>query len=492
MDESQTEPRSGHSGVRRAGLQRDSMRQWMPRKWLRSQGLWTLAAVVAGFVLRAWMLGQFFQANGDTLVYGGIAGNLLKHGVYGVLGDDGILHPTLMRLPGYPFFLAVCFAFFGLENYVAVAWVQIVLDLAACLLVADCARRIAPEQAKSTAWQAALWLSALCPFTARYAALPLSEEPTIFLLALALWAAVRFVERRSWGNALTFTAAATYAALLRPDGALVAVALGPLLIVALLKSRARGRWKMTSACVLLALAPFAVWTWRNWQIFHVLQPLAPQSATDPGQPAYPGWDRWVKTWVLDFDSTYSIYWNVPDGPLELEYVPARAFDDAAERSATENLVRQYNENDDDLTPQIDAGFASLAQKRIADAPMRYYLWLPLGRVADMWLRPRVESLPIDLDWWVYENHPDETILSWSYLVLNALYLLLGAAGFLLLRRTPAGMVAWAMLAYMLLRSAALAATVVSPEGRYTLECFPLLFVLGGSAIAWGRVRLRKS
>ena len=39
-----------------------------------------------------------------------------------------------------------------------------------------------------------------------------------------------------------------------------------------------------------------------------------------------------------------------------------------------------------------------------------------------------------------------------------------------------------MLAYMLLRSALLL-TVVPPEARYTLECFPMLFALGGVALA---------
>jgi hypothetical protein len=38
-----------------------------------------------------------------------------------------------------------------------------------------------------------------------------------------------------------------------------------------------------------------------------------------------------------------------------------------------------------------------------------------------------------------------------------------------------------MLAYMLLRSALLA-TVQAPEARYTLECFPMLFALGGLAL----------
>ena len=42
---------------------------------------------------------------------------------------------------------------------------------------------------------------------------------------------------------------------------------------------------------------------------------------------------------------------------------------------------------------------------------------------------------------------------------------------------------WALLAYMLLRSALLW-TVEAPETRYTLECFPMLFALGGVAISW--------
>jgi hypothetical protein len=38
-----------------------------------------------------------------------------------------------------------------------------------------------------------------------------------------------------------------------------------------------------------------------------------------------------------------------------------------------------------------------------------------------------------------------------------------------------------MLAYIVLRSMLLL-TVEAPEARYTLECFPILFVLGGVAL----------
>jgi hypothetical protein len=172
-----------------------------------------------------------------------------------------------------------------------------------------------------------------------------------------------------------------------------------------------------------------------------------------------------------------VVWNVPGDELDINKLPNRAFDTPAQRSETTALATAYNGNGYNLTPEIDAGFARLADERIASHPLRSYLGLPLGRVVDMWLRPRVENLPIDLDWWVYAHHHVETRFSWFYAVLNALYLLLGLAGLCLRPR----LWPW-MLAYMLLRSAMLL-TVCPPEARYTLECFPMLFALGGVALA---------
>ena len=78
---------------------------------------------------------------------------------------------------------------------------QIALELAGCLLLADFARRIAPTGADATgAAHCTLWLAALCPFTAVYAAEPLTEALTLFVMALALWSAARFRERPGWGR----------------------------------------------------------------------------------------------------------------------------------------------------------------------------------------------------------------------------------------------------------------------------------------------------
>jgi hypothetical protein len=480
----------------------------MGRLWAR---WWPGAlALASGAVLRVWMLKAIPQVAGDTLIYGGLAKNMLLHGQYAITDGSGVLHSTLIRLPGYPLFLAACFKLFGMENYDAAAYVQIAMELAGCLLLAGFAGEIAPVGMKRSAALATLWLAAICPFTASYAVAPLTETPTLFATALALWSMARFHKRPTWGSAMAFTFAVCFAAMLRPDGALVGVALAPGLVWGVGRKRASGdagdkspvnqpisrlnardeslayqrgtvSWirlaRMGAVCVLLAMIPFGVWTARNWRTFHVFEPLAPRYANDPGEDIYPGWQRWVKTWCLDFVSTYDIYWNLPGGPFDLNKLPARAFDSPAQYAETEALKKAYDDNGQDFSLSIDDGFARLAEERVKAHPLRYYVWLPLGRMADMWLRPRVENLNIDLDWWVYAHHNAETRFSWEYAGLNALYLLLGLVGLCLRPRF------WPwMLAYMVLRSALLM-TIEAPEARYTLECFPMVFVLGGVAVA---------
>ena len=451
-------------------------------------GLSVALAMAAGLGLRLWMLKMFFQVYGDSLIYGDIARHLLQHGHYLLTRPSGEILPTLIRLPGYPVFLALCFRVFGMENYASAAWIQIALELAGCLLLADFVRRIAPKELSTGAAHCTLWLTALCPFTAIYAAQPLTESLTLFAIALALWSVARFRERPGWGPALWFTFAVSLAALLRPDGALVGVALAPALVIGLKRAAIPSRKLagMALVCVLLALMPFAAWSWRNWKVFHVFQPLAPRYANDSDQATYPGWQRWVKSWCLDSVSTFDVYWPVPGKPLEMSKLSSRAFDSSAQYAETAALVADYNDRDGatDIVPDVDARFGQLADERIAAHPLRYYVGLPLGRVADMWLRPRVELFYDDLDWWVYTHHPAETLVSWSYAGLNAVYLLLGLAGLCWRPRY------WPwMVAYMVLRSGLLM-TIEAPESRYTLECFPMLFALGGIGVCGGWRRLR--
>src|ERR1700760_1728841 len=121
-----------------------------------------VCALVAGTALRLWFIRAFPQIQGDSLLYADIARNWLSHGIYGRSlippGGAPTIAPTLVRLPGYPAFLGLCFAIFGKQNYTAVLCLQLLLDLATCLLIADFVRRICGHRAA----MAALWLAALC------------------------------------------------------------------------------------------------------------------------------------------------------------------------------------------------------------------------------------------------------------------------------------------------------------------------------------------
>jgi 4-amino-4-deoxy-L-arabinose transferase-like glycosyltransferase len=432
--------------------------------------LFTLAALAAGAALRLWILHAHPQIQGDSLLYGDIAANWLTHGVYGhtVGHASGVstVEPTLVRLPGYPAFLALCFVLFGVNNYHAVLYLQVLIDLGTCLLVARLAARVSGPRAG----RPALVLAALCPFTANYAAAPLTETLSVFCVALGFLALAEILEnpRVLWVISLIFSW--SYATLLRPDGALLAVVLWAALIVYGRRPLGLGRAvRLAMIGALLSILPFVAWSVRNWRTFHVFQPLAPRYANDPGEFAAPGFVRWVKTFAADFASTSEIYWNGNSDRIEPRTLPARAIDNAAQDQETQRLLRDYNDITT-LTPEIDVRFDQLAQERIRANPFRYYVTLPLLRLANMWLRPRVETLNGHLRWWQYTQHPAETRMAIFCGALNLAYLV---AAFLGMLRWPR--LAGAMVGLIVVRSLLLA-TLETPESRYTLQCFPLLFV----------------
>jgi len=438
-----------------------------PRKW------WlVLLALAAGAALRFWFIHAYPEVEGDPLIYGDIAKNWMLHGVYGMTAA-GHIQPTLIRLPGYPLFLILCFRLFGLEHYHAVMFAQVAIDLGACLLIAALARRVWTQAA---GWWA-LWLAALCPFTANYAAVPLTETLELFATALAFYALERFLWAPRWSWALALAAAWSYAALLRPDGALLGFALCPAILIYGFRRWGLApmlRWALL--CALIAILPFIPWTLRNARTFHVFQPLAPRYAVDPGESTNPGFNRWTKTVCVDFACTWDVYWNADSDVIDLADLPARAFDSPQQYIETRDLIAAYNRTTT-LTPQLDAEFGALAAQRIHDHPFRYYVELPLARLADMVLRPRTEMLWIELRWWQYNRHPAETQFAFAYAALNLAYLAAAFAG-LLKRPRLSG----AILAFVLLRCALLA-TLEAPEPRYTLEFFPPLIVLAGVALS---------
>lgn len=468
--------------------------------------LWTATALVAGLLLRLWFVLRLPHVAGDSLLYGDLAQNLLLHHAYGFSQAGSVpgsitIRPTLIRLPGYPLFLAACFRLFGVANYRAILFVQTVIDLATCWVASATAGRLFGRRAAL----ATLWLAALCPFTANYCAAILTETTVLATIAVAFYALVRWQEamiacKGAWNRWLGVVVAALSASLLlRPDQGLLAAAIVPAVLwIALAASAPRSLWRglapvcVAGLCVLLPLVP---WTVRNRRTMHVFQPLAPRSAADPGEFSPVGFDRWYRTWGIDFASTDQVYWNMNSDRIEVTALPARAFALGCRAAtpalpeaqplytATAALLADYNPGTTD-TPALDARFAQLAKRRAAAAPLCVHLLMPAARLANMLLRPRTEMLPIADVWWRAPSRPGQIAFAAAYAALNLLYLVLGFAGLYRLVRVrslaPDTRVMLCAMAVSILLRCALLLTLDNSEPRYTLEFFPILFVWAGS------------
>jgi hypothetical protein len=445
-----------------------------------------LGAILVGLGLRLFFLLKFPHVTADSTFYADLAKNWLLHGVYGLTTDPGQISPTYARLPGYPAFLAFVFAVFGIDNFKAVMLLQLAFDLGTCVLVADVTWRM---MGSACVAKAAFVMTALCPFLAQYAASALTETLEIFFTALAMDYAVIglqflqtnspshsghfFDELRPWIGCGLAVAACI---LLRPDGGLLLLAIGIYLGMLLLRRRdplEAGRiiraGLVVAAC---ALTPLLIWGLRNLHTLHRLELLAPRYATEENEYVPAGYNRWVNTWIADYTSTEEIYWNMPGDQVDPGNLPSRAFDSSDQRERTLQLLDDYNQQKD-LTRELDARFAALAEERIRAHPLRYYLGLPVLKVADMWLRPRTELLPPDIRWYEFDDDRRWLVLDFGFGILNLVYVAAAFTGWAKARPIP-----WAGLAitYIVLRSCFLG-TMPNPEPRYTLECYPAVILL---------------
>jgi len=473
------------------------------RDLVRQHLRFLLLATAAGLLLRLVFVFRFPGITNDSLVYGDLAKNWLQHGVYGLTSQHDII-PVDIRLPGYPAFLALVFSIFGMEHYRAALVIQVIVDLGSCFVIADLARRLISPRAAKTAFL----LAALCPFLADYSAAALTETLEIFFTAAALDAVIAGLTRADKISPWTIAGLSTAAAiLLRPDGGLILAAvgfyLGWLMLRRIHASRDRtgedsqpwkrglsGPGKMQQKLRALApaqlakagailtfvtLAPLVPWTLRNLRTMHQFQPLAPRYANQPGEFVSMGFNRWVKTWIADFSSTEDTYWVVPGDNIDPNVLPNRAFDSAQQREQTLQLIADYNQTQA-IDAALDARFAQLADDRIHAHPLRYYVELPLLRIADMWLRPRTEKLPSDTRWWHFDDDPRWLALALALGAINLFYVGAALAGWIRNFVNPILQPHHQLLVLFVLMRSLFLGTLENPEARYTLECYPVVIV----------------
>lgn len=474
----------------------------------------------------------------DGRVYSQIARNVLEQHVYSH-DTQPPYEPSLIRLPGYPFFLVGIYKLFGIGNNTAVRVAQALIDTATCILIAWVAFEWAiTDERKHRAALIAFALAAVCPFTAIYVATILTEVSTNFLaVAMVLTATLAFkspVRRKAllWW---VFTGMiAGIAVLFRPDSGLFAAAIGATLVLSSVIGNRNADAKLTrlrqsivsaslfSIAFCVALIP---WTIRNQRVFHVFQPLAPAHAEMPGEFVPRGYLLWVRTWLDDSRYVGPALWSVDTRPMRISDFPERAFDSKEERERVAALLDKYNHpdgeddttaaseptpddenesSDDDedsqqeepsqpdetnveMTPAIDAGFAQLGQERIAHSRLRYYLVLPLKRAVTLWFDTHSQYYPFngellplaDLDYDIHQQYwlPLFTALTWLYSLLGLI------GGWLLWRSRDQNARRWLLLALLLIfLRLGFFATLENPEPRYTVELFPFLIILASAGV----------
>lgn len=447
-------------------------------------------AALAGLVLRViFVLKYPVTDSGDAPIYIELAWNWLKKGVYG-FPVHGQLTPVDMRVPGYPAFLGAVFAFAGKSTQAAM-FAQAAVDLGTCFVIALIAARLAPATSRRRVALAALWLAALCPFTANYSAVILTEALITFLTALTILILLG-TEVGVPGDTTAASAAASrrlnqwflagivagIGTLVRPETPLVLFAAGLVLIA---KWWQPVDWsKALRAGTLMAVGlviPLMPWAARNWRTLHTVQFLAPRYSELPGEYTPLGFNAWTNTWLWRFRDVYATQWKLDVEEISMDDIPASAFDSPSERTRVEGLLEQHNEKLT-LEPEADNQFRAIARDRTARHPLRTYLKIPLLRSFALWFTPRVELLPLGGHLWPvreeWEDDRPDFVSTLGLALINILYIALALGGAWLARHRPG--LAF-LLVFLVVRTAFFVYFVETPEPRYVLECFPVVIAL---------------
>ena len=464
-------------------------------------------AMLVGLALRLLFAFRFPVTAGDSAIYLQLAHNWADHHVYG-LWLDGHLVPTDLRMPGYPAFLA-CVAMILGRSTRAIVLSQAAIDLGTCLLAATLSAALAPATARRRVAVTALWLAATCPFVANYTGVVLTEVLVSFLataalvsFAMALGPEARESGLYIWRWRPTLQALALLGAFLTGVATLVRPEMPLLFVVAVIVYALRW-WKLLGFRKILLiggamcgafLLPLAPWAARNLITLHEFQILAPRYATMPCEYAPVGYFAWTKTWLVRYRDVYLALWKIGEEPVEIEDLPATAFDSPEEKARIAELLDQYNNNPNlEISPDIDREFARIARERTQRHPLRTYVRVPFERALTIWVTPRTELLPIDGKLWpIREQWQDSHaafLVTAGFGALGCLYIALALGGTWVAWR--AGRIAggasnfqnapnlWGMallLAYLLVRTAFLT-TVEAPEPRYVVSCYPIVLAV---------------
>ena len=468
-------------------------------QWLGALGRHPFLLLFLAAVIPRALLGAFAPYDGLDwpFVYKIVAENIyLNHCVSQSppLGAVCAPHWGGNQLPGFPAFVALMWSLSGKSDLAVLLGQSLVTGAAICWLayavreLSNC-RHIALATGLVTA------LSPVCLGWARSLNTEaLALATTIWVLA-ELFLSIARQRLRIWPLGVALACAA----FIRFDNALLCL----LVVVCAFAIHRPGEALRRGFAVAAVFAiPLLLWTVRSVAAGLPLVPsvnVAPtiQSAGPVLFP--PGMKKYYMSWLANATDQRTFSIPVYNGTYHEMHVPDHVFDTEHERDRVHFLLSKLAKQINKPIPrEIDDEFGAMGAERYARNPLRQIIWLPLSRLATMWINPFYSwGLPISFGkaevsipmarrlnaggpGAIIQAALDNPVVAAGKAVANG-YLLILLAAFLVLPflffRTPPPSYAWTAfllaLTLVFVRSLFLV-SLAQVETRYIVECVPAI------------------
>jgi hypothetical protein len=322
------------------------------------------------------------ELGGDNEIYTTVAENILSGcgvSLSNPLTEECVPHFGGNHGPGYPLFISLVWKVFN-HSDLAVRIIQSIIYSISCLWLIRSAYLLTNNKKLLTVVGLLLALSPLLIAWPRYVQTEtLSLAATIYLLAeIILSLSIKKIRVISISLALIF---ATW---IRLDNIFLTIPVAVTVIY--IDGFRNGIIKGILIATILS-STWATWTTRN--IIVKLPNLIPTDMIMPDGSRPPsGYLKWTKTWITHEYERPGALWGINRKNYISINIPDRAYENNKEKKEIKLLVKKLKLlNGQNFPIEIDNEFKRIAQLKIVNNPLQYWLIYPSIRLIRMWTNP---------------------------------------------------------------------------------------------------------
>ena len=324
----------------------------------------------------------FPTSGGDYEIYSTVAQNILN-GCGVSLSDPSsnkcVPHFGGNHGPGYPLFLSIVWFFSDYSDY-AVRIIQSMIYSFTCIWLLISLYKLTKNNKLIIIFGILLSFSPLLIAWPRYIQTEtLSIAATIFLLAELIFSiALRNI------RIISISIALILATWIRLDNIFLTIPVA--FTVIYIHGFRKGIIKGFIIALILS-STWGIWTARNIAVN--LPSIFPSDMIMPdGSRSPTGYLKWTKTWITHEYERPGALWGINRKNYDAISIPDKAYIDINEKILVEKLLNELEkENKKDFPLRIDKEFEKIAIQKIANYPIRYWLFNPAIRALRIWTNP---------------------------------------------------------------------------------------------------------